>query len=315
MIVFENSNFNIEGNSAVTLGNFDGIHLGHQKLIFTVKDYAEKMNLKSVVFSFYPHPVSFFASKKGFKTMLNTAEKYFVLKNMDIDYLIQYPFTKEFSSQSPREFMELLIKKTGCKVLVVGENYNFGKDRAGNLETLTKLGNEYGVKVIGIPSVTYNDERVSSTRIRDLISRGCVDQVIPMLNKPYFLINKVVSGNKRGRLINFPTINLEPPVEKMLPPDGAYVSLVVVDGKIYKGITNVGKNPTFNNENRTVETYIIDFNEEIYGKEVLVGFYKSIRTETKFDNIEALKNQLSKDKEYALSFDYSRFDVNNMLYN
>lgn len=312
MIVFEDSNFKIEGNSAVTLGNFDGVHLGHQKLISTVHSYAEKMNLKSVVFSFYPHPVAFFASKRNFKTMFNTAEKYFVLKNMDIDYLVQYPFTKEFSGQSPKEFMELLIKKTGCKVLVVGENYNFGKDRAGNLEILTELGNQYGVKVIGIPSVTYNDERVSSTRIRELISRGEVEQVIPMLKKPYFLINKVVSGNKRGRLINFPTINLEPPEEKMLPPDGAYVSVVVIDGKIYKGITNIGKNPTFNNENRTVETHIFDFNEEIYGKEVLVGFYKLIRAETKFDNIEELKNQLLRDKEYALSYNYDIFDFKNL---
>jgi riboflavin kinase/FMN adenylyltransferase len=302
MIVYESTDFQIEGSSAVTLGNFDGIHLGHQALIDTVKKYSESENLKSVMFSFYPHPVSFFDSTHSFQTLLSPQEKMYVAEKMGIDVLVQYPFTADFASLTPEAFFELLIQKTNCKVLVVGENYCFGKGRAGDLKKLTSLGEKYGVRVIGIPSVHYDGERVSSTRIRGLIAKGDMEEVVRLLSKPYLVIGRVQHGDKRGRQMNFPTVNQNPPIEKMLPPDGVYFSQLIYEGRRYNGITNVGTNPTFGKNYRRVETHILNFDEEIYGKEVVVGLFKKIREEVRFENMDKLKAQLEKDKATALAF-------------
>ena len=309
MIIYNTDDFEIKEPTAVTLGNFDGIHLGHQKLIETIKN--NNRGLKTVVFSFYPHPVAFFGQKGLFRTMLDPREKAFVIGQLGIDYLVQHPFTPEFSALSPEEFVDYIVKKVNCKMLVVGENYNFGKGRAGNYETLKKLGEQRGIEVIAIPSVGYGYMRVSSTRIRGLIDCGRLSDVIPMLKKPYFIISKVIEGEKRGRKMDFPTINLMPNDEKLLPADGVYVSLVNVDGIVYRGITNVGNNPTFDSDKRTVETNIIDFDRDIYGKDVLVGFYDWIRTEQKFSDMEELKLQLARDRQAAMSYPFPYLDFEN----
>lgn len=231
MKVIESAEFKIKEPTAVTLGNFDGVHLGHQKLVQTVIEYAKLYELKSVVFSFEPHPREFFEGESAFKTMFCVEEKKFIIESLGVDMLVQYPFDRNFSSLSPREFMNLLVEKTNCKVLVVGENYYFGKDKAGNIDTLRELGEEKGVKVIGIPRVKIHDVRVSSTRIRGLINQGDMEIVTKLLNKPYFVIGEVVHGDERGRNMNFPTINMLPPLKKLLPPDGVYFSRVWLEGK------------------------------------------------------------------------------------
>ncbi len=233
MKVYETDDFQIERASAVSLGNFDGVHLGHQELIKTVKEYSKRENLESVIFSFYPHPVEFFGKKGEFLTMLSLDEKKFIIEKMGVNDLVLYPFNREFAQLAPEAFMDLLVEKTNCKVLVVGENYCFGRDRVGNLETLKKLGEERGINVIGISSVKTNGVRVSSTRIRGLINYGDMETVAKLLNKPYFVIGKVVHGDQRGRLMNFPTANLEPPEKKLLPPDGVYLTSVIYEGKTY----------------------------------------------------------------------------------
>ena len=301
MIIYNDSNFQINENTAVTIGNFDGIHLGHQKLIETVLDYSNKFSLKSVIFSFNPHPVAFFGKNKDFKTMFNTEEKEYISSRTGIDMLIEYPFNREFASMSPTEFIDLLMDKTHCKVLVVGENYCFGKDRIGNIDILKHLGNERGIKVIGIPRVKVDNIRVSSTRIRGLINYGDMEKTAQLLNKPYFVMGEVVEGDKRGRTMNFPTINLEPQEKKLLPPDGVYFSTVIIDKKEYYGISNIGINPTFNGERRKVETNIFEFNSNVYGKKAIVAFYKRIRSERKFSSMESLVAQMNEDKIYAES--------------
>lgn len=301
MIVYNDSNFEINEDTAVTIGNFDGVHLGHQKLIGTVLDYSDKFNLKSVIFSFNPHPVAFFGRTGGFKTMFNTEEKEFIASRTGVDVLIEYPFNREFASMNPREFMDLLIEKTHCRVLVVGENYCFGKDRIGNIDVLKHLGDENGIKVIGIPRVKVDNIRVSSTRIRGLINYGDMEKTAQLLNKPYFAMGKVVEGDKRGRTMNFPTINLEPDERKLLPPDGVYFSTAIIDDKEYYGISNIGINPTFNGERRKIETHIFDFDFDVYGKQAIVAFYKRIRSERKFASKQELKEQMQDDKAYAQS--------------
>lgn len=296
MKVIETEQFKIEEPSAVTIGNFDGIHLGHQKLIKTVLECSQKEGLRSIVFSFEPHPVEFFGRKNGFKTMFSVEEKKYIINSLGVDTLIQYPFNREFSSMSPEQFMNLLVEKTNCKVLVVGENYHFGKDQCGNIDTLKKLGEERGIRVIGIPRVKIHDVRVSSTRIRALINYGDMETVTRLLNKPYFSMGEIVHGDERGRVMNFPTINMLPQNKKLLPPDGVYFSRIWLDSKVYNGMSNIGLNPTFNGDARKIETHIFDFDKFVYGKVAVVGFYKRIRSERKFKNMEDLMTQLKDDK-------------------
>lgn len=309
MIVYETTDFKIEEPTAVTLGNFDGIHLGHQKLIDTVKEYARRDKMKSVVFSFYPHPVTVFGKKKNFSTMLDTAEKKFVLENMGIDILIQYPFTLDFASMEPEAFFDMLLAKTNCKVLVVGENYFFGKNKAGDCQTLKELGAKKGVLVIGIPSVEKGGERVSSTRVRGLIRNAHMEQVNELLSKPYFVIGKVADGEKRGRKMDFPTINVVTSDEKLLPPNGVYLTRVALNGKLYTSMTNVGVCPTFDGCERRVETNIFDFDEVIYGEEVMICFYKWLREERGFASVKELKAQLEKDKKLAMELGANIKDI------
>lgn len=303
MQVIETEQFNINEPSAVTIGNFDGIHLGHQELIKTVLNYSKEYGFKSVVFSFEPHPVEFFGRNNDFKTMFSVDEKKYIINRLGVDILIQYPFNREFASMSPERFMNLLVKKTNCKVLVVGENYCFGKDRIGTIDTLKKLGEERGINVIGIPRVKIHDVRVSSTRIRGLINYGDMETVAKLLNKPYFAMGEIVHGYERGRKMNFPTINFEIPLKKLLPPDGVYFSRVWLDGKIYAGMSNIGVNPTFGGESKKIETHIFDFDEFVYGKTAIVGFYKRIRNERKFNDMNELMSQLEDDKAECRKYD------------
>ena len=298
MEIFYDDKFRIEEATAVTLGNFDGVHLGHQKLIGTVKEYAGRLSCKSLVFSFSPHPVLFFGN--DFKCIFTEKEKEFVMKRMGVDYLVQYPFTADFARLTPEEFVELLCEKTNCKVLVVGEDYGFGKNRSGNYQTLKKICEKKGIEAIEIPVVNYGDERVSSTRIRGLLGEGDIEEVSAMLDKPYFIMDEVVEGKKRGRIMDYPTINLTPGDNKLLPKDGVYLSRIACEGKLMTAITNVGVKPTFGEKNRTVETHVFGLDESIYGKTVRVCFYKRLRDEIKFENIDMLKAQLSRDKEAAL---------------
>lgn len=295
MKIYETGNFKIEEESAVAIGNFDGIHLGHQELIKTVLDYRRKCGYKAVIFSFDPHPVDLFGKIENFRTILSVEEKKYVAARTGVDILIQYPFDYDFASLSPEEFVELLYSRTNCRVLVVGENYCFGKNRAGNIDTLRELGRQKGITVIGIPRVKVDGARVSSTRIRGLIKEGNMEYAAMLLNKPYFVMGKVVKGYERGRSMNFPTVNIEPDKKKLLPPDGVYFSTFLADKKEYYGMSNIGKNPTFDGDHRKIETHIFDFNKDIYGKEIIITFYKKIRGEIKFESKEKLISQLKRD--------------------
>lgn len=303
MKVIDTTEFKIKEPSAVTLGNFDGIHLGHQELIRTVLDYSERFRLRSVVFSFSPHPVEFFGRQGEFKTMFSADEKKYIIESLGVDILVRYPFDGAFASMEPEKFMDLLVAKTNCLVLVVGENYCFGHDRKGNIDTLKELGAERGVKVIGIPRVKIDDVRVSSTRIRGLIAEGNMEYTARLLNKPYFVIGEVQHGENRGKsVLNFPTINMTPPVKKLLPPDGVYFSRTLIDGRLYDSMSNIGVNPTFNGDAKKIETNIFNFDSEIYGKTAVVGFYKRIRNEQKFNSADELAIQLEKDRNECLSY-------------
>lgn len=299
MKILNDKEIKIDGFSVVTLGNFDGIHRGHKKLIQKVNEICFYNKWTSVVFSFYPHPLSVIRENLGFQTILTQDEKISVMQQFNVDYLIQYPFTKEFAEVEADEFVKMIISMTNLKALVIGEDYSFGKGRKGNIELLKKYGEEYGFEVITIDKVNLNGSRVSSTKIRECINEKQFYEASALLDRNYFVTGKVSEGRKIGRTIGYPTANVITTEEKLLPPDGAYVTKTYYQGNLYYSLTNIGTNPTVNGNERTVETYIFDFDEEIYGEEIKVLFFEWIRDERAFENLEALKRQLNKDKDFA----------------
>lgn len=301
------NNFNIFNNgynfnTVVTIGNFDGIHIGHKKLIATTQKYALENNLKSVVITFNPHPLEIIKNTVPFFYIFSEVEKDTEILKENIDFFIKYPFTKDFSNISPKDFINILITKLNCKVLVVGEDYCFGKNRAGNVEILQKVGMEKGINIIKIPNIVINEERVSSSNIRKAINNRNITKANLLLGKPYYILGKVVEGNKIGRTIGFPTANIIPPKNKLLLPDGVYITKTKYNNKIYNSITNIGINPTVNNVHRTIETNIFNFNQNLYDKIIEVYFYDWIRSVRKFNGIDDLKEQIAKDIKVAKSF-------------
>ncbi len=300
-------NFNIfdkdnKQETVVTIGNFDGVHIGHKKLINTTKKYSLDRGLKSVLLTFSPHPLEVIKNNVPFFYIFSEEEKDREIKKENLDFFIKQHFTKDFGNISPELFIDMLIDKLKCKVLVVGEDYCFGKNRAGNVKTLKNIGKQKGIDVIKIPNIIIDGERVSSSIIRECINEKNIKKANMLLNKPYYILGKVVEGNKLGRTIGFPTANIIPPKNKLLPPDGVYITKTKYKNKIYNSITNIGTNPTVNNIDRTIETYVFDFNQNLYGQYIKVCFYDWIRDVKKFNGIGELKEQIAKDIKVASSF-------------
>ncbi len=298
-----------ERPTAVTLGNFDGLHVGHRALINLTKQFAEEENLKSVVFTFCPHPMLVFKKKEDFALIMAPSEKRFQMERMGIDTYIEYPFDEEFAAMSPEDFaIKLIFEKLNCRVLIVGENYHFGKGASGNYEMLQRMGEARGVKVIAVPSVLYEEERVSSSRIRQCLIEKDLENANKMLKVPYFILGTVAEGKKLGRTIGFPTVNIIAHPLKLFPPNGVYATKTLYKGKYYYGVTNIGKNPTVNGTKKIVETYLFDFNETIYGETLQTFFYKFLRSEQKFPSVEELQRQIGinaeQTREYFASAEY-----------
>ena len=286
----------------VVLGNFDGVHKGHQKLFEVAKHEAEIRGLEAVVFSFYPHPTWVIGNCPK-PLLMSREDKKQMVEQMGMDVLVEYPFTKEFASTSPEAFFtDILVEKLKTRVLVVGSNYYFGKNKAGNPSFLKALGKIHGVEVHVVKAVMNNHQMISSSLIRNLVLSGKIEAANEMLGHPYMIIGKVIQGKQLGRTIGFPTINICADAERVYPPNGVYATRVTVYSKTYLGMTNIGYNPTVSGERKMIETHIFDFDESIYGAEVEVDFYHFIRPEQKFESIKALQSQISQDKAQILQF-------------
>lgn len=295
--------------TAVTLGNFDGLHMGHRALVRLTKHFAEEENLKSVVFTFSPHPMLVFKKREDFALIMAPSEKKFTMEQMGVDTYIEYPFDEHFAAMSAEEFaVNLIFEKMKCRVLIVGENYHFGINRSGNYEMLQRLGEERGVKVIAVPSVLFEDERVSSSRIRRCLIEKDLETANRMLTEPYFILGEVAEGKKLGRTIGFPTVNILAHPLKLFPPNGVYATKTLYEGKYYYGVTNIGINPTVNGDRKIVETYLLDFDQMIYGETLQTFFYTFLRPERKFPSVEALRQQIQinaeQSREYFQSEEY-----------
>jgi len=291
-------------NNYIALGSFDGLHIGHLSLIYKVVEVAKKNNGKSMVFTFENHPKTLINKEDAPKLLMNNNRKVEILRTHKVDIVCFQKFNLEFMKMTPKEFVEFLVFKYKVKGFVVGFNYKFGYKNLGNVELLKKLQNEYGYELYVMKSCTYKDEVISSTRIRKSLEDGEVLDASRMLSLPYTLSGEVIHGKKLGRTIGFPTANLKYNKDFILPKIGVYYTNIKVNNNIYKGITSVGNNPTVEGKTLTIETYILDFNKDIYGEQIDISFIKKIRDEKKFNSLEDLKGQLERDKSFAKNENY-----------
>ncbi len=290
-------------NPIVTTGTFDGVHLGHQKIISRLKDVAQKNQGETVLLTFYPHPrMVLFPDDNELKLLNTQQEKIQLLEKYGVDHLIIYPFTKEFSRLTSVEFVRnILVNSIHTKKLIIGYNHHFGRNREGSFEHLKEFGPIYGFEVEEIPAKDIDNIEVSSTKIRNSLLSGNVELAASYLGHPHSVRGNVVKGYEKGRIIGYPTANIV--IEdkyKLIPSDGVYAVKVEVRGKIYGGMLNVGNNPTIPGKGRSIEVNIFDFNETIYGEDATIFFIKRLRDELKFAGLEELKMALSVDKQNAL---------------
>jgi riboflavin kinase / FMN adenylyltransferase len=290
-------------NSTVTVGTFDGVHLAHQKIIREVVALAKKRNGRSVVVTFEPHPREV-VSRDGSKIQLLTTlqERQDICEQLGVDWFVVIHFDEAFSNQSFRDFyVAYLINGIGMNVVVEGYDHHWGKNREGTIESLVTLGREFEFEVVNIEQFMHNGHPVNSSVIRNELNHGMIENAAELLGRPYALSGKVVAGDKRGRLLGYPTANIELDSEKKLVPEnGIYFVKVEIGSDKYFGMTSIGVRPTFQSTGeRTIEVHILDFDRDIYGCDIRIGFFRKMRQEFKFDSTEQLIQQMHKDKELS----------------
>jgi riboflavin kinase / FMN adenylyltransferase len=288
--------------AVVTSGSFDGVHRGHQKIIENLISTARKRNGESVVITFWPHPRQIlYPEDHSLKILTNFEEKAQLLEKAGIDHLIRIPFTHSFSELSSQEFIKkYLIEKINTKVLVIGYDHRFGKNREGSFDHLKANSTEYGFEIEEIPKQDVDHVAVSSSKIRKALAKGDLDMANRFLGRAYSLSGKVVKGKRIGRELGYPTANIEVENEsKLIPAYGIYAVKVIFEGNEYDGMLSIGIRPTIGVSERTVEVNIFNFNQDVYEKRLTICFIKKFRDEKKFNDLEELKQQLHLDLETA----------------
>ncbi len=285
--------------AVITIGNFDGVHIGHQALFHEVIEKAEAIGGTSVAMTFEPHPLRVLKQNNHPPLITLYEQKSELIERTGIDVLICVPFTLEFAALSAEQFVrDLLVHKIGIKAIVVGEDYSFGKNREGNIDLLKSYAPEYGFEVIvagWIKSARALADRISSTKIRELVTDGRMERAEKMLGRNYQIRGKVVTGRDRGgKLLGIPTANINLH-DELCPKTGIYAVTVECEGNQHRGVANIGYSPTFEDHEFTVEVHILDFSANIYGKQIRVNFIKRIRDEIKFSNISELIDQIKLD--------------------
>jgi riboflavin kinase/FMN adenylyltransferase len=285
---------------AVAIGNFDGVHLGHRKIILTLLQEAKKDSLYPLLVTFHPHPAKILGERKI--ELLQTIEQRLdEVKKLGIQMTVVLSFDSSFALTSAEEFIRtIILQKLRAKKVIVGENFQFGKNREGDVSQLRVLGVRYGFSVLSVPPVSIEGSVVSSSLIRRLLHSGEIDKVNTLLGRPYEIEGTVVRGKSRGRRLGFPTANIHSTND--IAPPGVFVSEVGIGSKTFQAVTNVGSKPTFGEKDVMIESYIIDYNTSLYKKKLRVLFLKKIREEMKFDTPEDLSLQIKKDLEKTLAF-------------
>ena len=291
--------------AVVTSGTFDGVHLGHQKILNRLKEIASQHHGETVVVTFWPHPRLVLHPEDTSLRLLNTfEEKAELLKQAGIDHLIRIPFTREFSQLSSEEFIiRILVQTIGTRKLVIGYDHRFGHNREGSFEELKKNAPRYGFEVEEIPPQDVDHITVSSTKIRKALEQGDVETANQLLGRPYALRGQVVKGDRLGRLIGFPTANIQIDTHyKLIPADGVYAVTVQHEAKNYRGMMYIGFRPTVGGIHKTLEVNLFDFDKEIYGDELVVHLHARLRADNRFSDLDELRQQLLLDKQKAEEF-------------
>lgn len=290
-------------NPVVTIGTFDGVHLGHQKILQTLLDEAHGIDGESVLLTFYPHPrMILYPESHGMKLLQTQAEKMEKLSEYGLQNLIIYPFSFDFSRLTALEFVrDILVNKLHVRKIIIGYDHQFGKNREGNIQYLKDVADTYEFEVIEIPAQDIDEVNISSTKIREALLNGDVQRAAVFLGQPYVLSGKVVRGRALGRTIGFPTANIEVNSDlKLVPGIGVYAVEVHVERNVYRGMLNIGKRPTIvSTDDVHLEVHILDFQEDIYDKVITIRFMERVRDEQKFESVEALKEQLQKDEKFV----------------
>jgi len=294
-------NYSSKKKSIITIGTFDGIHLGHQKIIRKLVKESLSKNLLANILTFFPHPRMVLNKDSEIKLIDTIREKEKKLKNLGVNTLIIHPFTKEFSRMSSVEFTrDILIKKLNVYKIILGYDHRFGKNRESSVEDLIELGIAYNFKVEVLDAKKINSINISSTKIRKAIQTGDINKATLYLGRCFEIKGNVIKGKGIGKKIGFPTANIIIKENyKLIPNKGVYLIKAKIKNKSYYGMMNIGNRPTLNGKNETLEVNIFNFNENIYGKSLKIFFLNKIRNEIKFDSIEKLSNQLQKDKDYC----------------
>lgn len=287
-------------NTVLTIGNYDGVHLGHQKILSMVGKKAEEIGGTSMVMTFDPHPVKVIAPEKNVKLLTTPEEKARLIAKTGIDVLLFITFTKEFSQIAPDEFIsKILVEKLNIKEVIVGANYSFGKSKKGNIDLLRKRGKEFGFHATAVHDVMLHGNIVSSSSIRSLLLKGAVQDVITYLGRAYSILGTVIKGKGRGKsILDIPTANITSPVE-IAPKEGVYAVRVGYKGSIYDGVANIGKNPTFGNTEVSYEVHLFGFSGDLIGESLRIYFIDRIRNERTFPDVTILEKQIREDMDVA----------------
>lgn len=306
MKIIENlKNYTEKTAKVLSLGMFDGVHLGHVSIINQLKEIAQKYDLETAILTFWPHPRKVFNPNDELQLLNTLEEKIALLEKAGIEVVFLQEFDENFRNLTGEEFIEqILVEKLNVKHVIIGYDHVFGKNKSGNFDLLQQLSEKLGYNVAQLKAVKEGDFNISSTKIRNCLGNGNIIGANKMLGYHYSVSGKVVDGKKLGRTIGYPTANLEINELKLLPKKGAYIVEVSVKNKFYKGMLSIGTNPTVNGEKLTVEVYILDFNEDIYGEEITVKFRDFLHEEIKFESLEKLIERLNEDKRLTENFEF-----------
>ncbi|MEW6352078.1 MAG: bifunctional riboflavin kinase/FAD synthetase [Thermodesulfobacteriota bacterium] len=282
---------------SVALGNFDGVHLGHQAILRKTVRTAHEKGRDAVVYTFDPHPRVVLNAAPEVPAITTAREKAEILEHLGIDVLILAEFSLEFAAQTPQEFVQNILKEElGAEHILIGENYRFGSKRSGNAETLKEMGHDMGFKVHVIPPVIVRDKRVSSSRIREHLLKGEIREANELLGREFTVEGRVIHGHHRGKKLGFPTANIKPD-QKLHPPQGVYAVYCRIGVEMLPGVMNIGHNPTFGNRKVSYEAHVLDFAKDLYGQTLKIYLVERLRSEMKFDGVDQLKEQIRRDAE------------------
>jgi riboflavin kinase/FMN adenylyltransferase len=285
----------------LTIGTFDGVHLGHQKIIERLNRIKAEEKGKTAILTFFPHPRRILNHNNEIKMLTSIDEKISLLDKLGLDFLIIEPFTREFSDVPAHNFVsDLLVDQLKIKVLVIGYDHRFGKNREGDFEQLKEYGKIYNFKLEKIPVQDFDNVAISSTKIRKALETGDIEKANHYLGYSYFLTGEVIKGQGLGKKLNYPTINIHIKEDyKLTPKTGVYIVMSLIDHKTVYGIMNIGYRPTLNGKHQTIEVHLLDFTGDLYGKQVRIEMIKRLRDEQKFESVEALIGQIKKDELFA----------------